>query len=627
VLLLLAALAARVYHLGAPTLSGDEWFMYRNWREGPGWIVHQAHTFEPHPLLYYLGFWAWLGVAGTTEWAMRYPSVLFGVVTCAAVWRLTRGVASAVPAAAALALAVVNPYQVAQSQNARNYAMVAALATVATVALLAAQRRGGRAWYGYGLALLLALNTHLNAMLAAAAHVGWMGLRWLLHRERPPLEAFRTGAVVLVLFLGWIVYAWPALTSYPGYFPERVGFVAVLQRTTATFAFGQVEPPRRALVGLVALVVLLGVTWSLRRAARGGDDGLLIVLVAGLPVVGMALMFLVRPMFEERYLIVAAPATIALIGIGTGALGSGLWNVLSRAAGELGDRWPRAARGAFGAAPAVGLLALTLPFLRGYFPLIEQSRPDWRGLAAWIQATARPGDVVLITGNGVADLYDYYQRDATPTMLVTDPATVGPAVDGLPAMHARGAFHLPYLDAPPDQIAHDRLTAIGFPAEGRWFRAQHAQYVALPPPGFPPAHAIGARWSGSIELRDAAVGPATVSPGDAVDVALTWTTIDAAPDLKLSLRLLAPDGKQVAQLDRRPLDDARPFPTVKPGEAVRDGHALRLPPDAPPGSYEAALLLYQPSDAKAVAPDADASLLRLENRDLVRLGTIEVGRR
>lgn len=625
--MLLAALGARLYHLGAPTLSGDEWFMWRNWREGPGWIVHQAHTFEPHPLLYYLAFWAWLGAAGTTEWAMRYPSALFGVVTCVAVWRLTRSVAGAVPAATALVLAAVNPYQVAQSQNARNYAMVAALATVATVLLLVAQRQGGRAWYGYGLALLLALNTHLNAALAAAAHVAWMGLRWLLHGERPPREAFRSGAVVLVLFLGWIAYAWPALTSYPGYFPEPVGFVAVLQRTTGTFAFGQLEAPRRALVGLAGFVVLLGVTWALRRAARRCDDGLLIALVAGLPVVGTALMFLIRPMFEERYLIVAAPATIALLAIGSWAFGSGLWSVASRAPMALDERWSPAARAAFGAAPAVALLALTAPFLRGYFPLVEESRPDWRGLAAWIQATARPGDVVLITGNGVADLYGYYQRDTTPTILAADPATVGPAVDGLPAMHARGAFHLPYLDALPDRIAHDRLAAIGFPGEGRWFRAQHAQYVALPPPGFPAARPIGARWSSSIELRDAAVGPAMVGPGDAVDVALTWATLHAAPDLKMSLRLFGADGKQVAQLDRRPVDDARPFPTLRPGEPVRDGHALRVPADAPPGSYEAALLLYQPSDARALAPDADPSLLRPENRDLVRLGTIEVGRR
>ena len=88
--LLVGAAALRARHLGTPTLTGDEWFMLRNAHEGPAWIISQARVFEPHPLVYYLGFWAWVAVSGSAEWAMRYPSALFGVLTCAAVWRLGR---------------------------------------------------------------------------------------------------------------------------------------------------------------------------------------------------------------------------------------------------------------------------------------------------------------------------------------------------------------------------------------------------------------------------------------------------------------------------------------------------------------------------------------------------------
>jgi hypothetical protein len=609
VILLIAAMALRTHRLGAPTLSGDEWFMYRNYLEGPAWIVHQARTFEPHPLLYYLGFWGWVGLAGTSEWAMRYPSVLFGLLTCAAVWRLARDAAGPWVGLGGLLLAAINPYQIAQAQNARNYAMVAALATLATGLLLVASRRGGAAWYRYGLVLFLALNTHLNAALAAAAHVVWVGGRWLLRGERPDPAAFRTAAVVGILFLAWLLYALPALASYPGYFPERVGFVEVLQRTLGTFAFGQTEGPRRLLVAAIGGLALAAAAYAAWRARRWRDDAALLVgLVAGLPVVGTAVMFLVRPMFEERYLIVAAPATVALLAIGL--------TQLSRVSVAL-------------PAPAlVALLYVSFPFVSRYYPAVEVSRPDWRGLADWIAATARTGEVVLITGHGVADLYGYYGKAPLPTLLAADEATAPGDVASLAGMGAVGAYHLPFLDAPPDRIARDELLRVGFAAENRWFRNQRAEYFALPGRAtFPTPQPIGARWAGAIELISAAVGPARAAPGDPVGVALDWRTLDAPPDLKESLRLFAPDGKQVAQLDRRPVDETRPFPTIKPGEAMRDGHALRLPKDAAPGRYEAAVLLYDPNDAKALPPTADPAVLRADNRDLVRLGSVEVAPR
>ena len=622
--MMLGAMALRVRRLGVPTLTGDEWFMYRNYVEGPAWIVHQAHTFEPHPLLYYLGFWAWLGSAGTTEWAMRYPSVLFGLLTCAAVWRLARDAAGPWVALGGLLLTAVNPYQIAESQNARNYAMVAALATVATVALLVASRRGGRAWYGYGLAMFLALNTHLNAALAAAAHVVWLGARWLLRGERPEAAAFRTGALVALLFAGWIVYALPALTAYPGYFPEKVGFVEVLRRSLSSFGFGQLGKDtavalpwphlqlasegatRRLLVAALGALTLLGLggaVWATRR--RKDDAASLVALVALLPLIGAALAFLVRPMFEERYLIVAAPSLIALAAVGAAQLG--------RVQALL-------------AAAAVLLFAYaSAPFVPAYYAEAEASRPDWRGLAAWIDSSARSGEVVLITGQGVADLYAYYGKARIPTWLAADESLTASLVSSLPTMGATGVYHLPFLDGPADQIAHDRLVAIGFPAENRWFRNQRAEYVGLAGrEPFPDLQPIGVRWADSIELRASAVGAGRVVPGDPVEIALEWSASPGARDLKESLRLLGPDGRPVAQLDRRPVDDTRPFPSLKPNEVVRDGHAIRLPEDARTGHYEAVLLLYNPDDAKAVAPAGDRAKMRPENRDLVRLGTFEV---
>ncbi|HEY3079672.1 MAG TPA: glycosyltransferase family 39 protein [Chloroflexota bacterium] len=607
-LLLLGALALRARRLGVPTLTGDEWFMLRNAQEGPAWIIAQARVFEPHPLLYYLGIWAWIGLVGSSEWAMRYPSALFGLLTCAAVWRLGREIGGPTVALGALLLAAVNPYQVAQAQNARNYAMVAALTTLATGLLLIAARREERlGWRRYAVGMLLALHTHLNAALTALGHVLWYVGRAWLRRERPSPGAIAAGAAVAALFLPWLVYAAPALLAYRGYYPERVGPGEVILRTLATFSFGQYETPRRLLIGLVAGLALVGAARAARRATaqRARTGGLLVLLSVGLPVLGAAALFLVRPMFEERYLIVAAPPLIVLIAFGAGALG--------RIAPP------------FGIAALLGLAALTGPFLVGYYPAVEASRPDWRGLASWIARSERPGDRVLTTGRGVADAYGYYGRGRSPLVVVDDESAVEAQVARLLEARPRGVFHLAYWDAPPDRLAHDALTRVGFAGETRWFRNQPAQYFGLPSADDPPPTPLDAGWMETVELAEALVAPSTVPAGEALRVRLTWRTNGTASDLKISLRLVEPsDGRTRAQIDRRPLDEARPFPSLKAGEELRDGHALFVPEDLAPGRYALALLLYRPEDGKAVPPDRRGTPSVGGVADLVKLADVEV---
>ncbi|HLH73247.1 MAG TPA: glycosyltransferase family 39 protein, partial [Chloroflexota bacterium] len=178
-LVIALAFALRIHALGQPNLTGDEWFMLRNHDEGPAWIIHQAHTFEPHPLLYYLGLAAWIEVVGRSEFSMRFPSVLFGVLLTPALIGLGRALIDRWAGIFAGALVAVNPYQIAESQNARNYAMVVSLSAIATLLFLRAlDRRRQRDWLAYGLAMWLALNSHYDAALVLAAHVVYVVGRW-----------------------------------------------------------------------------------------------------------------------------------------------------------------------------------------------------------------------------------------------------------------------------------------------------------------------------------------------------------------------------------------------------------------------------------------------------------------
>jgi hypothetical protein len=317
-------------------------------------------------------------------------------------------------------------------------------------------------------------------------------------------------------------------------------------------------------------------------------------------------------MFEERYLIVAGPPLIALVAFGAGGLG--------RIAPP------------FGVGALLGLAVLTAPFLATYYPAVAAARPDWRGLAAWIDRSERPGDLVLITGRGVADAYGYYGRGESPVVVVADEPTAEAELTELLETRPGGVFHLPYWEAPPDRLAHDTLARVGFAGETRWFRNQRAQYFGLPAADDPPPAPVEARWletaaplETALELTEALVAPRVVPAGAHLRVRLTWRALGPTQDLKISLRLVEPgDGRTRAQLDRRPLDEGRPFPSLKAGEEVHDGHALFVPEELAPGRYAVALLLYRPEDAHAVPPDRRGAPPVGGVADLVKLGDVEV---
>ena len=605
VVLLLVALILRTHRLDGPTLTGDEWFMLRNVREGPAWIIHQARTFEPHPLLFYLGFWAWVNVAGPTEWSMRFPSVVFGVLSCVGVWRILRTVVGINAAMLGLALCVVNPYQIAQSQNARNYAMVAAFATLATILLVRADRinSNGR-WRSYAFGLLIALHTHLNAVLTGLAHATWFLAKSTASRAAIPAPALWAGGTIALFFIPWLIYAEPALTAYKGYYPEKVGLFEVAIRTLTTFFFGQEIQPRRLYLALVSVAVVVGaivLVWKRRGLDR--RLGVLLLMTALVPILATSVLFMFRPMFEERYLIVAGPVTLAIIAVAI----------------SLPDRVLRG----LSLLPFIGMLVITLPILRVQYEAIELARPDWRGLANWIGENARPTDRVAIGGHGIADAYGYYGNASIPVDLLADEASIERDIDRALSARPTGVFHIAATDSQADQRIQERLVSIGFAGENRWFRNQRAQFFGLAANEDPATNTLNAEWNGPIRLLDARVSPHIARPGDTVRIGLHWQANNRTPDLKISLRLVNSDGQQLAQLDRQPSNESRPFSSMREGETVWDGHALVLPRQINVnGPVSAVLLLYQPEGSKSVTPIRGGGFQG--NPDLVELGPIQL---
>ena len=142
-LVLLLAFALRVFRLGYQELRGDEALGRLFTLEPFGKIIASTISLrEPHPVASYFVEKTWLGLAGHSEFALRFASLWFGVLAVALLYRLGRrlglGWTASMLAAALLAL---SPYAIWHSQDARMYSMSLALTTASTLLMLEAIAR------------------------------------------------------------------------------------------------------------------------------------------------------------------------------------------------------------------------------------------------------------------------------------------------------------------------------------------------------------------------------------------------------------------------------------------------------------------------------------------------------
>ena len=143
ILLLLTAFALRLYRLDHQEIWGDE--------------AHSAHVAslpllstvsprtETNPPLYHFLLYSWVRLTGSSVFALRFLSLVLGVLTVPLVYGLARLAFGELVGLLAALLCAISPFQVYYSQEARMYAL-ATLFTTLSMFLLAkiVSGRGGQ---------------------------------------------------------------------------------------------------------------------------------------------------------------------------------------------------------------------------------------------------------------------------------------------------------------------------------------------------------------------------------------------------------------------------------------------------------------------------------------------------
>lgn len=389
----LVGFGLRLTELGSQSLWLDEGATYAFAKLPAVELIAATFGREPNPPLYYLLVHAWIGLAGSNEFSLRFLSVLAGVITVALVYRLGRESLSPAAGSGAAVLAAFSPYLIWYSQEARMYSLLAAFATATLLALWWAFQRPTRsAWLGFGLLLLATLYTHFYGVFVLLVAIVFVVTTTMRRRAQYgwwlPLAAH---ALPVVLYLPWLasnLHSGAAESNWRA----PIDFVGLVTRSAQAMAHGGFlsDSLGSALVGVEVLLAAGGIAVAVRFGqGRGWAAGLLLAAIA-LPSVAVFAISQRQPIFAERYIIAQAPIFYLTLAAGL---------ALSL------RRFPPLYLSCLAAIAFVSYTAIDIGWHDARY-----RKEDFRAAASYIARYAAADDLILLVADYVSMPFGYYYR-------------------------------------------------------------------------------------------------------------------------------------------------------------------------------------------------------------------------
>ncbi|MEO0562418.1 MAG: glycosyltransferase family 39 protein, partial [Chloroflexota bacterium] len=349
---------------------------------------------DVHPPLYFLTLDGWTWLTGESVFALRYLSLLTGLIgmaTVAALGRRLSDTTGGITAALVFGTSLLWTYY---AREARMYAPLMMLAAASTLAYLSLIERPNWRWVAlYAVIVALGVYTHYTAALVPLAHGIHLVFSSRQHNRVGTQHAVSLRALwiwlaamigTVVLYVPWLPSLYAQFTTNPGgplATPEPTSWAAV--RTLTGYFAGRGLP-------LYLALIVIAVVWRWRSRTRRDVPGLLLAWLLIVPAAVFAANAWLLPVYNPRYTLAALPALALLAGDGLAAM----W------------RWGRLWR-------AVALVALAVLAFDG----LTAYDGGWGAKPPYREVTVAAAEIRSLTEPAITrlvpyDPFDYHAQEA-----------------------------------------------------------------------------------------------------------------------------------------------------------------------------------------------------------------------
>ncbi|MDM8520592.1 glycosyltransferase family 39 protein [Anaerolineales bacterium HSG6] len=400
------ATVLRLINLGQPSQWNDEAISAFIARGTTTQILtNQFHSL--HPPGYYLFLHGWSQIFGTSDFWLRLPSALMGVMSVMMIYLLGRAMFKPNTGLWAAILTSFMPFHLFYSQELRMYSQLFLLTTIVffcQVKLWQGTDKRYGWWLLYLLAGLWGLYTHYFFILIIGVFGLYFILRQLIFLDKPSppkperlpswLDVIGVHLVMLLLYLPIIFWVRDQLSQSQDYWIQEASLGQFLSIPLA-FTIGQFLPPTLLVVGygfvlMLLIVILLQAGRTLAQKTTDAPFLLLVLMAYWLPVLimfGVSLFW--TPLTLPRLMMVAAPGLYLLLA----------WGVTR----------PKEAIVNMALIIPILLIGLVADYNWLFNP--EYTKPPAREAALFIQSMAQSDEAIIHANDSSFRLFLYYTPD------------------------------------------------------------------------------------------------------------------------------------------------------------------------------------------------------------------------
>ncbi len=617
VLILLFAAATRIINVGSwPVWTDEGWSIWAT-DDARLNVVLDNLAHDRHPPLYFVALRGWRSLAGDSPLALRYLSIMAGLLTVAVTYRIgahTFGRRAGLYAALLLA---VLPIAVYYSQEVRHYGwfmLFVALSWLCFLRYLKNPKFG--ILLGYSLSLTLAFYTLYFAVLPLAVQV-IVGLVWRFRAQhpntlkRPKLWLIAGWIAAAIVYLPWLwviaTIQLPTLTSGIGNLPGTYAATLANIPALGDLLLGS---QWALLLGLGALAIWsmwqrppkLHISIRLQWVVVIGSVGLLIAMF------GLSLRF---NLLSGRTLVFLIPLLMVVCGYGASVI------------------QPLKRDGLRPSPPIVGIMIGAWVLVTLLTPTVIQPRIDSDVVAGLVAEDYAAGDLIVLETGWDDNAFAYQLRrrlpDAEIIRTITRADIYSDQKDLLPAITPQLESHrrvwvVQWLQAPQIMNALDSGAA-GFevvirrelpvnPDYRQRFGDSVIQMVLYEKPFL---DVTTHQFADVFRLRDA-LSPTEARAGQRLHIDLWWSALKQ-PALDYSVGVFVLDNTGAVRADHNGSPADKPTTAWTVGDVYFDRHTLTLPLDLPAGHYSLVVKAYWYGDNEA---------LPVDGQPFVTIGEIEV---